>query len=88
LPNATTAHRNSLRSNGLDRLDLNIRKAFPVTERFKLQYGAEMFNALNTVNLTSVPGRVVNGTSTGKFLDVTQLNSTGRSMRMSLKLIW
>jgi len=88
LPNANTAHRNSLRSNGLDRLDVNIRKAFSITERFKLQYGAEMFNALNTVNLTSVPGRVVNGTSAGKFLDVTQLNSTGRSMRMSLKLIW
>jgi len=88
LPNANTIGRNTLRTNGLDRLDLNIRKAFPINERFKLQYALEMFNALNTVNLTSVPGRVVNGTSAGKFLDVTQLNSFGRTMRMSLKLAW
>ena len=73
---------------GLDRLDLNIRKTFPITERFKLQYAVEMLNAMNTVNLTSVPNRTVNGSSAGTFLDVTQLNSVGRSMRMSLKLAW
>jgi len=85
-PTANTVRRNTLRTQGLDRLDLVIRKTFPITERFKLQYGVEMFNAMNGVNLTSVPNRTVNGTSAGTFLDITQLNSVGRSMRMSLKL--
>ena len=88
LPNANTVHRNTLRSKGLDRLDVNIRKLFPITERFKLQYGVEMLNAMNTVNLVGVPNRTVSTSSAGTFLDVTQLNSVGRSMRMSLKLEW
>lgn len=88
LPNANTVRRNSLRTNGLDRLDLTIAKQVSLGERFKLRYDVEMFNALNTVNLTSVPGRLVSGTSAGTFLDVTQLNSTGRSMRMALRLAW
>jgi len=88
LPNANTVHRNTLRSKGLDRLDINIRKTFPITERFKLQYGVEMLNAMNTVNLVGVPSRTINGGSAGTFLDVTQLNSIGRSMRMSLKFAW
>ena len=87
-PNNATVHRNTLRTNGLDRLDLVIRKNFPLTERFRLQYYVEMFNAMNTVNLTSVPNRTVNGTSAGTFLDPTQLNSIGRSMRMTLKLVF
>ena len=88
LPTGNTVRRNSVHGKGLDRLDLNIRKTFPITERFKLQYAVEMLNAMNTVNLTSVPNRTVNGSSAGTFLDVTQLNSVGRSMRMSLKLAW
>ena len=86
LPSALTVRRNSLRTQGLDRLDLTISKSLSLGERFKLRYTVQMFNALNTVNLTSVPNRTINGTSAGTFLDVTQLNSTGRSMRMALKL--
>ena len=85
-PGANTVRRNTLRGNGLDRLDVNIGKTFRLGERFNLRYGLNVSNFLNTVNLTSVPGRVVNGTSAGTFLDVTQLNSTGRSMRMMLRL--
>ena len=38
-------------------------KQIKLSERFNLTYGLNMQNALNTVNLTSVPGRQVNGTS-------------------------
>lgn len=61
---------------------------FPITGQFRLEYGVEMLNAVNTVNLVGVPSRIVSGGSAGTFLDLTQLNSVGRSMRISWKLAW
>ncbi len=93
LPNASTVGRNSLRTPGLDLLSVNIAKTFRFSERMRLQYGLSMFNAYNTVNLNSVRAfpnsfRTVNGTAANRFLDSTLLNSSGRSMRMLLKLSW
>lgn len=87
-PNAFTSRRNALRANGIDKLDLTIAKRFSITERAKLEYRVEMFNALNTINFADVPARTVNGSAAGSFLDFTQDDSTGRSMRMGLKLSW
>jgi hypothetical protein len=87
-PNARTVGRNTLQTPGLDLLSLNIAKTFRFSERMRLQYSLSMFNAYNTVNLNNVPERTVNGGSPGVFLDVTQRNSIGRSMRMLLKLSW
>ena len=87
-PNARTVRRNALRAPGIDKLDLTIAKRFSITERTKLEYRVDMFNALNTINLSDVPARTVKGSSAGSFLDFTQDDSTGRSMRMGLKLSW
>jgi Carboxypeptidase regulatory-like domain len=92
-PNARTVGRNSMFAPGLDNLNLAIAKTFKFTERTSLEYRVDMFNALNTVNFGNfVAPRVVNsGTFTPlgqptTFLDVTQTESFGRSMRMRLRL--
>jgi Carboxypeptidase regulatory-like domain/TonB-dependent Receptor Plug Domain/TonB dependent receptor len=87
VPNARTVGRNTLRAPGLDNLDLSIAKRFKINERADLQYRVDMFNALNTVNLGNlVAPQVVNGSASGQFLDTTQTDSIGRSMRMGVKL--
>jgi hypothetical protein len=42
--------RNTLVSPGFQTLDLSIEKSFPVSEEHRLQFRAELFNALNRVN--------------------------------------
>lgn len=86
-PNARTVGRNTMTAPGLDNLDLSLAKRFKITERTNLQYRVDMFNALNGTNFGNrVAPRTVNGTTAGQFLDVTQTDSIGRSMRMGLKL--
>jgi hypothetical protein len=73
-------------------VDLSIAKRFKFTESSGLEYRVDMFNALNTTNLgfnTSVfVPRAVNGSTAGSFLDFTQTDSIGRTMRMRLKFEW
>jgi hypothetical protein len=92
LPNARTVGRNTQLAPGLDNLNLAIAKRFKFTERTGLEYRLEMFNALNTSNFGNfVAPRVVNSNSftpagqATTFLDVTQTESFGRSMRMRVK---
>jgi hypothetical protein len=46
-----TGGRNQLRDPGLWNLDYSLFKSFPVTERVKLQFRGELFNAFNHTNL-------------------------------------
>jgi hypothetical protein len=86
LPNANTVGRNTLRSPGLDNLDLAVVKRFRFNERMNLEFRADMFNTLNTLNLGyRVAPRTVNGTAPGSFLDFNQTGSIARTMRMRLK---
>jgi hypothetical protein len=89
-PNARTVGRNTLNAPGVDNLDVAIAKRFKFTERAGLEFRADMFNALNTTNLGFFPfvNRAVNGSPTGSFLDFTQTDSIGRSMRMRVKVDW
>jgi hypothetical protein len=89
-PTAFTVGRNSARTRATDYLTLNIAKDTSITERVHVNYALEMFNAPNTVNLTGVPNRTVNGSRSGTFLDQPSsgINSSGRSMIMSLKLLF
>ena len=86
LPNSNTVGRNTLRAPGLDNLDLAIAKTFRFTERMNLEFRADMFNALNTLNLGyRVASRTVSGSLKGSFLDFNQTESVARTMRMRLK---
>jgi hypothetical protein len=91
-PNARTLRRNALRDPGLGVIDLSIIKRVRVSEKTRLEYHADIFNVLNSINytngLTDIPGRLVNGTAAGTFLDFTQTSAPGRTMRMALKFAW
>lgn len=51
-----------------------------------LEYRADIFNALNTLNLGyRVAPRTVNGTPGGSFLDFNETESVPRTMRMLLR---
>ena len=87
LPNANTIRRNTLRTNGIDNLQLSIAKKFKFSEQGFVEYRLDMNNALNTINFGDVPPSTVRqGTITPTFLDFTQDQSVGRSMRMRLKV--
>ncbi len=57
-PGTPLLARNTLRGPGFGDVDLSVFKNVPVTERFKIQLRAEMFNLLNRINLASGPGSV------------------------------
>jgi outer membrane receptor protein involved in Fe transport len=86
LPNGNTVGRNAFRAPGLDNVDLALSKRFRFNERMNLEYRADMFNALNTLNLGyRVAPRTVNGTPGGSFLDFNETESVPRTMRMLLR---
>jgi outer membrane receptor protein involved in Fe transport len=85
LPNARTLGRNALRAPGYSNLDAGIAKHFKFGERRDLMFRAEMFNAFNATNFSNrVAPRTLNGSKPGSFLDFTQTESYGRTMRMRL----
>lgn len=53
--------RNKFYGPGLGDVDLSVFKNLPITERFKLQLRAEMFNLFNRKNLANSVGAVANG---------------------------
>ena len=89
-PNARTVRRNTLRSPFDDNLDFSVAKRFRFTESSGVEFRADMFNALNTSvygifgNIGFVP-RTVNGSPAGHFLDFSQSDSIGRTIRLRLK---
>jgi hypothetical protein len=63
-------------------LDAAVVRAFPVTERLRLETRGEFFNALNNVNY-DVPNRFVN---TAGFGTITGAMSPGRQIQLSARL--
>jgi len=51
-----TLRRNQIHGPGFKDVDLGISKSFFITERFKAQFKAELFNLFNNINLSSGPG--------------------------------
>lgn len=51
-----TLRRNQIHGPGFSDVDLSVSKSFVITERFKAQLKAEMFNLFNRINLASGPG--------------------------------
>jgi hypothetical protein len=92
-PSALTARRNSVYTTGLVNVDANILKTFRLSERWKFEYRAEIFNLTNTENFnTPVAGKInVNSTAPGQFDNfslLSGLNTGNRLVRMGLKLIF
>ena len=74
--------RNSLRSDWGKNLDLSIFRQFPFTERTRLEFRFEMFNATNTP-VWAVP---VTNINTPNFGVVTSTANTARQLQFALKL--
>jgi hypothetical protein len=66
----------------METFDAAVVRAFPVTERMRLETRGEFFNALNHVNL-DVPNRFVN---TAGFGTITDAMSPGRQIQLSARL--
>ena len=62
-----TLRRNQIHGPGFSDVDLGVSKSFVITERFKAQLKAEMFNLFNRINLASGPGAF--GYSSGQVAD-------------------
>src|SRR4029079_6208028 len=69
--------RNTLYGPGLQTLDMAVAREFALSERFRLQFRAEFFNALNSVNL-GTPNRFVN---TPQFGTITEATTPGRQIQ-------
>jgi hypothetical protein len=74
--------RNSVYGPGMQTLDAAVVRAFPLTERMKLETRGEFFNALNRVNY-DVPNRFVN---TAGFGTITGVMSPGRQIQLSARV--
>ena len=58
--------RNALRAFGLSQLDMTVRRDFALTEKFHLQFRADVFNILNHPNFAPPTGQVFRGASAGE----------------------
>jgi outer membrane receptor protein involved in Fe transport len=101
-PNAKTLRRNSVRTPGSVLVNMNVLKTFKLTERFKLEYRAEIFNLANHENFNYTPQGITVGASLAavqsgsvpNFLDYLAGRPAGdrlsnsRNMRMGLKLVF
>jgi hypothetical protein len=74
--------RNALRGPGFKNFDLGVFKNFFITERVRLQYRAEAFNAFNHVNFSNPGGSF----GTPNFGRSTGTQNNQRSIQMGLKL--
>jgi hypothetical protein len=97
-----TLRRNAVRTPDSWLVHMNVIKKFSLTERFNLEYRAEIFNILNHENFNYTPGSITVGASqtavdsgkAGTFLDYSTGRPAGdrstnsRTMRMALKLIF
>lgn len=75
------ARRNSVYGPGLQTLDVALVREFIMTERARFQVRAELFNALNHVNLGK-PNRFVN---TPQFGTITEASTPGREVQLSAR---
>ncbi|MGH9675209.1 MAG: TonB-dependent receptor domain-containing protein [Bryobacteraceae bacterium] len=97
-----TAGFNSLRGPGIVNLDAGIFREFTITERWRLQFRAEAFNAANTPHFANPGANVSNlqlnpdGSvrALGGYTEITSLANTGRDgqdervIRFGLRLSW
>jgi len=83
-----TAGRNLLFGPGLVNMDFSIFKDFPIKERFKFQFRAEMFNIFNHPNFANPanPSGLTLGTTS--FGSITSTTTDNRDIQFGAKLIF
>ena len=79
-----TGGRNVLSGPAYSTSDFAILKDFGITERAKIQFRAEMSNALNQVNFNAPENYMTSGDDFGRILGA----SPGRAIQLGLKVLW
>ena len=88
--------RNLLRGPGVINLDGSLFRNFNVTERWRLQFRAEVFNVSNTAAFNN-PGATVSGatrnpagqiTALNGYTEITSAQATERQFRLALKILF
>lgn len=74
-----------LRNHHVNNMDLSVFKVYPVTEKLRLQFRAEAFNAFNRVRFSSPNTGVTAGANFGR---VTAQSNDPRQMQFGLKLLF
>jgi Carboxypeptidase regulatory-like domain len=75
----------NLRNHHINNVDLSLFKQFTITEKLRIQFRAEAFNAFNRVRFSS-PNTDVNGGA--NFGKVTSQSNDPKQMQFGLKLLW
>jgi hypothetical protein len=83
LGNFGTLGRNVVRANGLTQYDWTLLKNFQITERFKLQFQAQMYNLFNNTSF-SRPGQTLFSASNFGYYQDTSTNTRNMTMVMTL----
>jgi Carboxypeptidase regulatory-like domain len=79
-----TAGRHILRRDGLQNYDLSIFRQFPILESKSLEFRAEMFNALNSINYGTPDGNILSA----NFGAVFGTGNQPRQIQLALKFIF
>ncbi len=82
-PRFGSAGPNTLQGNGLENVDLSIRKAIPINDRFRAEFRFESFNALNHTNFAT-PTTTVDSPNFG----LTFSSGSPRLNQLGLKVYW
>jgi hypothetical protein len=85
-PNASTVGRNTMRTSGMNNLDLNLTKVISIGETRRFEFRWEALNALNHPQYLNVPAASVFGTLPGRFLNRDFTDGGIRSMWVQVKL--
>ena len=79
--------RNTVTGPGYTQFDFGIFKSFRISERSKLDFRAEMFNAFNQANFNN-PIEANRSIQSATFGKITSLRAPNRVMQFALKLIF
>jgi hypothetical protein len=85
------ADRNSLQGPNLVQTDISLAKRFVLTERFNLQFRAEVFNLFNHTNFNTPNTIVFTSATAGPSATaglITSTSTTSRQIQFGLKLLW
>jgi hypothetical protein len=88
LPKASTVGRNTLFAGGINNLDADLSKAFPLSETKRLEFRWEAFNEFNHPQFVNVPERNALNSPPGRFLNRDFTDSGIRTMRLQLKFFF
>ncbi|MPY90223.1 MAG: hypothetical protein GEU99_20145 [Luteitalea sp.] len=73
-----------VRSDGVNSFDFTLAKTVPITQRFRLQFRTEVFNAFNTPQFAQPDG----GVTSASFGQVSAQANAPREIQLALKLSW